>query len=108
MMIILTYILVPLVLVAAVVCIILLVDRHRRKEYEKAKAAQIREANRPVEVWICRYCGFMSLMKNQTCSRCGNPRPEEFLYRTIAGKDFAAQLRKPAPPPFSNGPGKSA
>ncbi|HEX7573778.1 MAG TPA: hypothetical protein VF514_11840 [Bacteroidota bacterium] len=88
-----SYMVVSLLLVAAAMCIILLVERSRRKAIEKAKAERIREANRPLKVWICRYCGFMSLMRNEVCSGCGSPRQEEFIYRTILGKEFAAQIR---------------
>ncbi len=88
-----SYIIVSLLLVAAAICIILLVERSRRKAIEKAKAERIREANRPLSVWICRYCGFMSLMRNEACSGCGSPRQEEFIYRTILRKEFAAQVR---------------
>jgi hypothetical protein len=89
------YIIFSLLLVAAAVCLIFLVRRSRRKALEKAKADQLWEANRPRRVWICRYCGFMSLMTKEVCSGCGSPRPEDFIYRTIPGKDFAAQRNEP-------------
>jgi ribosomal protein L37E len=106
-MIILSSVLASLLLVAAAVCLILLADRSRGKAFEKARAEQLMEANRPVSVWICRYCGFMSLMKNQTCSSCDVPRPEEYVYRTIPGKEFAAQFRKTVPKPISEPSEKS-
>jgi hypothetical protein len=106
-MIVLSYVLASLLLVAAAVCLTLVVDRSRRKALEKAKAEQLMEANRPVSVWICRYCGFMTQMKNQNCTSCGVPRPEEFVYRTIPGKEFAAQLKKTPPKPVSEPSEKS-
>jgi ribosomal protein L37E len=102
-----SYIIVSLLLVAAAMCFILLVERSRRKAIEKARVERIREANRPLSVWICRYCGFMSLMKNQTCSSCDVPRSEEYVYRTIPGREFAAQLRKTVPKPISEPSEKS-
>ena len=92
-MIMLSYIILPLLPVAAVVTLILLVVRSRRKAIAEAKAEQLREANRPIKVWICRYCGFMSSMRSEVCSGCGSPRPEEFIYRTIPPKELAAQIR---------------
>jgi hypothetical protein len=106
-MIIISYVIVALLLVAAAVCLVLVVDRSRRKAFEKEKADQLMEANRPVKVWICRYCGFMSLMKNQNCTSCEIPRPEEFVYRTIPAKEFAAQCQKPVSKPDSERSGKS-
>ena len=94
-MIVFSYIILSLLLIAAPAGLIFLVRRSRRKAFEKAKADELREANRPRKVWICRYCGFMSLMRNEVCSGCGSPRPEDFIYRTIPGKDFAAQRREP-------------
>lgn len=104
---ILSYILVSLLLVAAGLCVTLLVDRSHRRAFEKFKAEQLREANRPVKVWICRHCGFMSLMRNEVCTWCNAPRPEDFVYGTIAEKEFAAQLQKPLPKPYTEGSGKS-
>jgi ribosomal protein L40E len=92
-MIMLSYIILPLLPVAAVVTLILLVVRSRREAIEKAKAEQLSEANRPLNVWICRYCGFMSSMRSEVCSGCGSPRPEEFIYRTIPPKELAALIR---------------
>jgi hypothetical protein len=92
-MIILSYIIVSLLLVAAGLGLSLLVRRSRRKGFEKANAEKIREANRPLRVWICRYCGFLSLMREEGCSGCGAPRPEDFIERTILRKDFQAQTR---------------
>jgi hypothetical protein len=43
----------------------------------------------------------MSLMRNEVCSACGSPRPEEFIYRTILRREFAAQIR------VGDGAGKS-
>lgn len=106
-MIILSYIIFPLLLVGASLCLIVLFRRGRRKAFEKAKAEELREANRPFEVWICRYCGFMSLMKNEVCIWCDAPRPEDFVYRTIPKKDFTSQLQNPLPKPFAGGSGTS-
>lgn len=92
-MIILTYIIVSLLLIAAALGMSLLVGRSRRKALEKAEEEKIREANRSLRVWICRYCGFLSLMSEQSCSGCGASRPEDFIYRTILRKDFEAQTR---------------
>lgn len=88
-----SYIIVSLLLVAAAMCILLLVERSRRKAIETAKAERLREANRPLKVWICRYCRFMSLMRNEVCSGCGSPRPEDFIYRTILRKELATQIQ---------------
>jgi hypothetical protein len=84
---------VSLLLVAIVMGILLLFGRSRRKAIAKARAEQFREANRPLKVWICRYCGFLSLMRSEVCSGCGSPRPDEFIHRTIPRKDFATQIR---------------
>lgn len=91
----LTNIIVSLFLIAGVLGLVPLLGRSRRKAFEKAKAEQLREENRPFQVWICRNCGFMSLMSNTVCTWCSAPRPEEFIYRTIPQKDLAAQRQKP-------------
>lgn len=106
-MIILSYIIVSLLLVVATLSLIFLVGRTRRKTFAKAKAEQLRAANRPFEVWICRHCGFMILMRNEDCAWCGTPRPGDFISRTIPGKDFTAQLQKPLPKPYSEGSEKT-
>jgi hypothetical protein len=92
-MIILSYIIVSFLLIAAGLGVSLLVRRSRRRAFEKANAEKIREANRPLRVWICRYCGFLSLMREESCSGCGAPRSEDFIYRTILRKDFEAQTK---------------
>jgi hypothetical protein len=83
------YIILSLVVVAAPVCLILLIGRNRRKAREKAE--KIREANRTLDVWVCPYCGFMVPMRNQECGRCGVPRPAGYICRTITVKEFEAQ-----------------
>jgi hypothetical protein len=92
-MIVLTYILAFLMVSAVILCVMLIVGRHRRNAIENAKAERIREANRPVRVWVCRYCGFMSEMSEEVCSGCASPRPEEFIYRIVPAKDLTAQVR---------------
>lgn len=102
---ILSYIIASLVVAAAIPCLKIVLDRHRRNVLQKIKAEELREANRTLEVWICRACGFMSLMRNEECTWCGALRPDEFFSRLIPRKDFTAQLQKPAPKRYSEGPG---
>jgi hypothetical protein len=100
---ILTYIEISLILVAGVVCALLFAARMRRKAIERAKAEKLRQTNQPLNVWLCRSCGFMTLMRNQECTWCGAPRPDDFMYRTIRQKDFVSQVKKPPPKPYTDG-----
>ncbi|HTY59582.1 MAG TPA: hypothetical protein VMF59_12245 [Bacteroidota bacterium] len=88
------YIIVTCIAAAAAGGIILLLRWSHRRGIERAKAEAIREANRLLEAWICRYCGLLSLIRNDECIWCSAPRPEEYISRMIAAKDFSAQIRK--------------
>ena len=101
-----SYLSVTFLLVGATVCVILLAGRNRRKAIERAKAEELNEANRRFEVWICRHCGFLSLMRSDDCSWCSAPRPDDFFSRKITGKEFSAQVQKPLPNPPVDGRGK--
>ena len=101
----LLYVLVALLIVTAILSLRFFVGRSRRKAIEREKAEQLDEANRPLEVWICRCCGFMSLIRNEECTWCGAPQTDDFFSRTISRKDFTAQLQKPSPKPYNEGTG---
>ena len=83
------YIILSLVIVAAPVCLILLIGRNRRKAREKAE--KLREANRTLDVWVCPSCGFMVPMRIQECGRCGVSQPAGYICRKIRVTEFEAQ-----------------
>jgi hypothetical protein len=99
----LRYIIGSILLLILVVGVVWLLARNRRKAMEKARAEKLRETNQPLNVWLCRSCGFMTLMRNQECTWCGAPRPDDFMYRTIRQKDFVSQVKKPPPKPYTDG-----
>ncbi len=89
----LDYILILGSLGIALAFVVFIVGRIRRRAFEKARAELLYRANLTCEVWVCRYCGFKSLMKNEECHGCGAPRPEEYVSMTIKEKEYAAQLQ---------------
>lgn len=100
-----SYIVISLLTVAAIACVVCLVRWRRRKAVLKAREEELRKTNQPLRVWLCRQCGFTVLMRSEECTWCGAPRPEDFMFRTIRRKDFTAQLKKPAPAPYTDGMG---
>ena len=100
------YIIVTCIAAAAAGGIMLLLRWSHRRGVERAEAEAIREANRLLDVWICRYCGLMSLIRNDECIWCNAPRPEEYISRTITAKEFGTQLRKPQPRPHAESSGR--
>ena len=100
------YIFVTCIAVAAAGSLMLFLRWRHRKGVERAKAEAIREANRLLEVWICRYCGLMSMIRNDECIWCSAARPEEYLARSITTKEFSAQVRKAQPRPHAESTGR--
>lgn len=99
------YIVVAIMLAAAVACVVNLVRTTKRKAALRAREEEMRKTNQPLRVWLCRNCGFTVLMSIDECNWCGAPRPEDFMFRTIRRKDFTDQLKKPAPKRYSDGLG---
>jgi hypothetical protein len=79
--------------------ILLIFTLRSRKRSSTKKAATIRcpEADQPLDVWLCRHCGFKSLTSGVECSWCGAPKPEDPLSQTISPKEFNAQVDRPLP-----------
>ena len=100
------YILISCTAVAAAGCLVLFLRWTHRRGIQRAKAEAIREANRLLDVWICRYCGLMSLIRNDECTWCCAARPEEYIARSITTKEFSAQIRKPRPMPHAESTGR--
>jgi hypothetical protein len=92
-----TYIIITCIAVAAASGLMLILRWTHRRGVERAKAEAIREANRLIDVWICRYCGLMSMIRNEECIWCNAARPEEYISRSITTKEFGAQVRKSQP-----------
>ena len=102
------YIFVTCAAVAAAGSLVFLFRWSHRRRVERAKAEAIREANRLLDVWICRYCGLMSLIRNDECVWCSAARPEEYISRTIAAKEFSAQIHKGHPRPQTGRTGRGS
>lgn len=73
-----------------------------RRRVARERATQ-REKERPLEVWVCRSCGFKSLTSTEDCFWCGAPKPEDPLSQSIPAKAFKAQLERPLPKRFDEG-----
>jgi len=95
-------------LVAAALVLILYFGYRHIKAAERAHEQMRLEAERPLDVWLCRNCGFVTLLKNEDCTWCKAPRPDDFLFRKIPPKEFAAQVRKPMPKPYAGYSGEFA
>jgi ribosomal protein L40E len=68
-----------------------------RSHRAAAERAYLLAKERPLEVWVCRDCGFKSLTSAEDCFWCGAPKPEDPLCQSIPAKEFKAQLEKPLP-----------
>jgi len=95
------YILLSVLIVAVLLLVIHVVGRTRRNAYEKARADALFESNLTIEVWLCRCCGFKSMMIDEECHRCGAPRPDEYVSMMIRKKEFAAQPHDTPPIPHT-------
>jgi len=91
-----------LLLVATALALILYFGYRYVKAAERAHAQKLLEAEQPLDVWLCRNCGFVTLLKNLDCTWCKAPRPDDFLFRKISPKEFADQVRKPMPKPYAD------
>jgi ribosomal protein L40E len=72
---------------------------YRRRRAAIERAYQLAK-ERPLEVWVCRDCGFKSLTSAEDCFWCGAPKPEDPLCQSIPAKEFKAQLERPLPKRF--------